>query len=304
MRGVRSAGESTRANKTNESSASQTTTSESLQLDIEAQPGRRSSFPIPLQSSEPSVSRTQRVSSRQSDQVERRVQSGPKERASSRSSEAGGIKKYGSMGSIDNKDAESVENRPISASRNSRARIGKAKPSLAGGSEMSDVNRSSGGRDMGTSDADNSPVGRDLGTSDVRRTSSAKDSGNFSERSSTPSVDEPSGIKQRSGSLRSSSSASEAGDNEDQNALFKENIDPLLKQMELNYLHSDFPALCVNFDMLWKTLEFCNLLGKGSSSGSARKRTIVLRTVFKFVDADSAEVILKLCKLALAVSQI
>jgi len=85
---------------------------------------------------------------------------------------------------------------------------------------------------------------------------------------------------------------------------FKDSIEPLLKQMELNYLHSDIEALITNFDVLWKSLEICGLLVKASASGPARRRTAVLRTIFKFVDVDSPIVILKLCKIALAVSML
>ena len=83
---------------------------------------------------------------------------------------------------------------------------------------------------------------------------------------------------------------------------FKDSVEPLLKQMELNYLHSDIEALITNFDVLWKSLEICGLLVKASASGPARRRTTVLRTIFKFVDVDSPIVVLKLCKIALAVS--
>ena len=86
-------------------------------------------------------------------------------------------------------------------------------------------------------------------------------------------------------------------------SIFKDSVEPLLKQMELNYLHSDIEALSINFDVLWKSLEISGLLVKASSSGSARRRTTVLRTIFKFVDVEDPVVILKLCKVALAVSR-
>lgn len=86
-----------------------------------------------------------------------------------------------------------------------------------------------------------------------------------------------------------------------QSVYFKENIDPLLRQMELNYLHSDTDALSINFDVLWKNLEISGLLVKASGSGAARRRTTILRTLFKFVDVECPEVILKLCKLVLMV---
>ena len=85
---------------------------------------------------------------------------------------------------------------------------------------------------------------------------------------------------------------------------FKSNVKPLLDQMELNFLHKDFDALGINFDVLWKTLEHVQLLGRGTDSGTARRRNIVLRTIFQFVDADNPTVQLKLCKLALAVSYV
>ena len=88
---------------------------------------------------------------------------------------------------------------------------------------------------------------------------------------------------------------------DNQAVIFRDNVEPLLKQMELNYLHSDIEALSVNFDVLWRSLEICGLLVKANSSGSARRRTTVLRTIFKFVDIENSVVILKLCKVALVV---
>ena len=81
---------------------------------------------------------------------------------------------------------------------------------------------------------------------------------------------------------------------------YEQNILPLLKQMELNALHKDTDALLVNFDMLWKTLEIGNMLGK-SKLGSKR-RTYILSTAYKCTASDDSLLLLKLCKLFIAVS--
>lgn len=81
---------------------------------------------------------------------------------------------------------------------------------------------------------------------------------------------------------------------------FEDNIRPLLKQMQLNELHSDIDSLLTNFDILWKTLEIGKLLGK-SALGSKR-RSELLSTVFKCVKSNNEQLQLKLCRLYLAVS--
>ena len=80
---------------------------------------------------------------------------------------------------------------------------------------------------------------------------------------------------------------------------YEQNILPLLKQMELNALHKDSDALLVNFDVLWKTLEIGNMLGK-SKLGSKR-RTYILSTAYKCTASDDPLLLLKLCKLFIAV---
>jgi len=82
---------------------------------------------------------------------------------------------------------------------------------------------------------------------------------------------------------------------------YKTNIEPLVKQMQLNHLHEDTASLIVNFDMLWKTLEIGNMFGK--SSVLARNcRTELLQVVYKCINHDSPLLLLKLSKLFLSVS--
>lgn len=82
---------------------------------------------------------------------------------------------------------------------------------------------------------------------------------------------------------------------------YKANIEPLVKQMQLNHLHEDTESLIINFDMLWKTLEIGNMLGKSSILGR-NSRTELLQIVYKCINHDSPLLLLKLCKLFLSVS--
>ena len=81
---------------------------------------------------------------------------------------------------------------------------------------------------------------------------------------------------------------------------YTNNVIPLLKQMELNHLHEDAEALKINFDMLYKTLEIGNMLGKNSVLSKTQK-TEFLSAAFKCVRNDNPLVKLKLSKLILAV---
>eukprot|EP00794_Sanderia_malayensis_P021357 gene21357-23433_t len=262
-------------------------------LDVSSQ-GGRSSYPMPVRSKEPTVSRGQHMQTRPGSQTrsgsqmptDRRVQSGPKDRTSSRNEEKSipGMKKCSSMSKIERKtnDSEppfsgrstqssSVESGMTSTEQIAAARRSKARPSSMGNAPRRKNDSSKRDKSM------------DENTSIQSYVTNSLESNTSEDRT------------------RPDSSKSDSGsENDNQNQLFKESIEPLLKQMELNYLHADFVSLGVNFDVLWKTLELCNLLGKGTGSSAARKRAVVLRTIFKFVDSDSAEVILKLCKLALS----
>ena len=81
---------------------------------------------------------------------------------------------------------------------------------------------------------------------------------------------------------------------------YANNVIPLLKQMELNHLHEDVESLKINFDMLYKTLEIGNMLGKDSVL-SKNQKTEFLSAAFKCVRNDNPLVKLKLSKLILAV---
>ena len=81
---------------------------------------------------------------------------------------------------------------------------------------------------------------------------------------------------------------------------FEENVRPLLKQMELNHLHEDSDALLTNFDILWKTLEFEDMLGKNKLD--TKQRSEILSSVMKCSNYNIPLILLKLTKLFLAVS--
>ena len=233
--------------------------------------GENQQFPLPPKSMEPSVAKTGRPSSRQRF-VGRRVQSGPKEHSNQRSLETSQeLRKSNSFDSFA-RDVNSADSGVVS--------------DATGQSEQRHC-EVSGTRSLSSNDI--SP-----GSQSIKRASI--DSG-LNVQNSVYNDKEERNIKD----IRPLSSSSEA-DTDNQAVIFKENVEPLLKQMELNYLHTDMEALSVNFDVLWKSLQLCGMLNKVSGSGAARRRTTVLRTIFKFVEADSAEVILKLCKLALMVS--
>ncbi|XP_047128988.1 armadillo repeat-containing protein 2 isoform X1 [Hydra vulgaris] len=79
---------------------------------------------------------------------------------------------------------------------------------------------------------------------------------------------------------------------------FEENITPLLKQMELNHLHEDYGSLLINFDILLKTLQFEDMLGKNKLE--PKQRSEVLSTALKCSEEKNPLVLLKLSKLFIA----
>ncbi|XP_065056881.1 armadillo repeat-containing protein 2-like [Rhopilema esculentum] len=233
--------------------------------------GENQQFPPPPKSMEPSVTKTGRPSSRQRF-VGRRVQSGPKEHSNQRSLETSQeLRKSNSFDSFA-RDVKSADSGVVSDATGQSDRL------------HSEV---SGTRSLSSNDI--TP-----GNQSIKR---ASIDSVLNVQNSIYNDKEERNIKDNN-SARPLSSSSEA-DTDNQAVFFKENVEPLLKQMELNYLHTDMEALSINFDVLWKSLQLCGMLSKVSGSGAARRRTAVLRTIFKFVEADSAEVILKLCKLAL-----
>ena len=211
---------------------------------------------------------------------ERRVQSGPKEHSNERKSDtAKQLRKSNSFGTIDRDivSADSGVERDIM----SAGTFGRVSESLSASNEIFNDYK------------------------DSRTSNMSSDNNSF--RNSTP---ESRSSCKNENNLHSSNAVDDCDPNslsydtscDNKASAFKDNVEPLLKQMELNYLHSDIDALSINFDVLWKSLEISGLLVKASSSGSARRRATVLRTIFKFVDVEDPIVILKLCKVALAVS--
>ena len=230
------------------------------------------------------MAKASRLSSRQSLNSGRRVHSGPKEHTKMRKEELiQGLKKSNSFGSFE---------RDINSADSGVVRDSDAKNSRPFSSESDVIKRDSGSRPLSTESVSS-------GSESPKESHDAGDSGLESRSDQRGATTE----MRQSADIRPDSTSSNA-DGNSQSTLFKENVEPLLKQMELNHLHQDFDALSINFDVLWKTLELCGLLTKISGSGAARRRSIVLRTIFKFVDTNNAEVTLKLCKLAAVVSKL
>ena len=237
-------------------------------------------FPTPPKSSkEPDVSKPSSSSYRQN-VLERRAQSGPKEHTNQRkSSQSKNLRKSNSFSTMDRDivSADSGVVRDITSADS----IGHVDKSLSSSNEIFDEYKGSYSSSM---------------SSDVN---SSQNSETESRLGSSQGENDDQSDKVQDCILNTATSDSNS---DSQSLLFKDNVEPLLRQMELNYLHSDIEALSVNFDVLWKALELCGLLVKASGSGSARRRTTVLRTIFKFVDIESPIVVLKLCKVALKVS--
>lgn len=242
----------------------------------------RPSFPSPPKSMEPSMAKANRPSSRQNLSAGRRVHSGPKEHTKMRKEElAQGLKKSSSFGSFE-RDINSADSGVV------RDSVGKRSRPLSSES------------DVITRDSRSRPLSTESVSSGNESPKENRDTGDSGLESRSDQTGAATGMS-KSADIRPDSASSNA-DGNSQSTLFKENVEPLLKQMDLNHLHQDFDALSINFDVLWKTLELCGLLSKISGSGAARRRSIVLRTIFKFVDTNNAEVTLKLCKLAAVVS--
>ena len=101
---------------------------------------------------------------------------------------------------------------------------------------------------------------------------------------------------------QSSSRRGSAGRDKD-SIYFEDNIQPLLKQIELNFLHEDMEALVVNLDMLWRYLESGKMLGKQTGSLAARRRSLIMNTLYKLTAAVDSIVLMKMSRLAIAVSE-
>ena len=173
---------------------------------------------------EPQMAKAGRPSSRQNLSSGRRVHSGPKEHTKMRKEELmQGLKKSSSFGSFE-RDINSADSGVVRDSVAKSSRRPLSTESVSSGSESPKENR-------------------DTGDSGVESRSDGTGEGKESKKS---------------GDIRPDSASSNA-DGNSQSTLFKENVEPLLKQMELNHLHQDFDALSINFDVLWKTLDLCGL---------------------------------------------
>ncbi len=78
-------------------------------------------------------------------------------------------------------------------------------------------------------------------------------------------------------------------------------IVPLLSALE-NTPYSDTARLCEVCGSLWSSLEHHNLLGRTGGVGGTKRRSAVLRTVFKLLDHKDPILLLKVAKIITAVS--
>lgn len=235
-------------------------------------------YSLPSKSENGPILSKQQNASHQQNVTERRTQSGPKEHTTQRQSEVSKhLRKSNSFGTI----ARDI----ISADSG----VGRDLPSAGSIEHFSELLCSS--NDVLSQDKE-SPVSS-IASNNSNRHSSAESSMRLSQSRPTDEDDTTNDTDPDNGSNNSVVDS--------HSICFKETIEPLLRQMELNHLHSDVEALETNFDVLLKNLEISGLLVKATGSGTARQRSLVLRTLFKFVDVDSPEVILKLCKIALMV---
>ena len=78
-------------------------------------------------------------------------------------------------------------------------------------------------------------------------------------------------------------------------------IVPLLSALE-NTPYSDTAKLCEVCGSLWTRLEQHNLLGRTGGVGGTKRRSAVLRTVFKLLDHKDPILLLKVAKIITAVS--
>lgn len=76
---------------------------------------------------------------------------------------------------------------------------------------------------------------------------------------------------------------------------------PLLSALE-NTPYSETANLCKVCDSLWSSLERHNLLGRTGGVGGTKRRSTVLRTVFKLLDHRDPHLLLKVAKIITAVS--
>ena len=78
-------------------------------------------------------------------------------------------------------------------------------------------------------------------------------------------------------------------------------IVPLLSALE-NTPYSETAKLCEVCGSLWSSLEQHNLLGRTGGVGGTKRRSAVLRTVFKLLDHKDPHLLLKVAKIITAVS--
>ena len=78
---------------------------------------------------------------------------------------------------------------------------------------------------------------------------------------------------------------------------------PLLSALE-STSYSETTKLCEICDSLWLRLKEHNLLGRTGGVGGTKRRSTVLRTVFKLLDHKDPSLLLKVAKIITAVSKL
>ena len=76
---------------------------------------------------------------------------------------------------------------------------------------------------------------------------------------------------------------------------------PLLNSLE-STTYTDVQELCATCSSLWACLERRGLLGRSGGAGGTKKRSVVLRTVFKLLDHKEPRLLLKVAKVIVSVS--
>ena len=82
---------------------------------------------------------------------------------------------------------------------------------------------------------------------------------------------------------------------------WKSEIVPLLRDLEATP-YQEVEHLCASCSTLWACLERRGLLGRTGGTGGAKKRSVVLKAVFKLLDHKDPKLLLKVAKIIVSVS--
>ena len=78
-------------------------------------------------------------------------------------------------------------------------------------------------------------------------------------------------------------------------------ISPLLSDLE-STSYEDIEHLCESCSLLWLSLKRHNLIGRTGGVGGSKRRSVVLKTIFKLLDHKDPKLLLKVAKIIIAVS--